>query len=168
MTASDLLKTLEAEGVGVSLNLKLEADAKPSDDTLTLIREHRDALLEHLIAGANYKHANNLSRRRDNLPMSANFQRAANLHLYGDLLHSLMAWVARHYELRLEHPGGVILNAKPEQAVQHLTCSAWALLYDETQTILATAGNVPHHVLADKTELQPTAQASVTAERVVN
>ncbi len=154
-----LLERLEREGVALSLELRVKGDL--SDDTRALIREHRDALLEHLIAEANYSRVSNLEE-------PSNTQRVAYLHLCGDLLHSLMAWVARHYELRLEHPGGSILNAKPEQVAQHLTASAWALLYDETETILATAGNVPRHALADKNELQPTAQASVTAERVVN
>ncbi len=58
MTPADLLKTLEAEGVGVSLNLKLEADTKPSDDTRALIREHRDDLITLLamrhISGSDY------------------------------------------------------------------------------------------------------------------
>lgn len=58
MTPTDLLKTLEAEGVGVSLNLKLEADTKPSDDTRALIRDNRDALITLLaarhISGSDY------------------------------------------------------------------------------------------------------------------
>ncbi len=58
MSPADLLKTLEAEGVGVSLNLKLEADTKPSDDTRALIREHRDDLITLLasrhLSGADY------------------------------------------------------------------------------------------------------------------
>jgi hypothetical protein len=45
MTPPDLLKHLEAEGVGVSLNLKLEADEKPSDETVKLIRDLRDDLI---------------------------------------------------------------------------------------------------------------------------
>lgn len=150
MTPTELLNRLEAEGIVLSLNLKLEAVERPSEETRTLVRENRDALLEHLA--------------RTRYPVGS------GLHLYGDLLHSLMRWVGCHYELRLEHPGGVILNAKPEQAAQHLAHSAWAVLYDETKTILATSGNVPRWALTGKTELQPTAtaQAPVTAEKVVN
>ncbi len=81
-----------------------------------------------------------------------------------------MVWLAKYHELRLEHPGGVVLLAKPEHAAHHLTASAWAVLFDETKTILATAGNVPRYALAEKKELQPiaTAQAPLTAEKVVN
>lgn len=42
MTPADLLARLEAEGVDVSLNLKVTADSKPSDETLELLRCHRD------------------------------------------------------------------------------------------------------------------------------
>jgi hypothetical protein len=58
MTPTELLKRLEAESVGVSLNLKLEADDKPSDETLNLIRDHRDDLITLLasrhLSGADY------------------------------------------------------------------------------------------------------------------
>lgn len=45
MTPPELLKRLEAEGVVVSLNLKLDADEKPSDETLALIQENRADLI---------------------------------------------------------------------------------------------------------------------------
>jgi hypothetical protein len=155
MTPTDLLKTLEAEGVGVSLNLKLEADTKPSDDTRALIRGNRDALLEHLIAQANGTRV-------------SHFQRVGSLHLYGDLLHSLMVWVARYYELRLEHPGGITLDAKPDHVTGALTRYPWGVLYTAECHVLLAWGDVPRHALTDKTELQPTAQTPVPAERVVN
>ena len=116
-----------------------------------------------------------------NFHVDGNFQRAGTLRntatlptsentgvtLYGDLLHSLMVWVHRYHELRLEHPGGVIPEASPEQAAHHLQTSAWCVLYDETKTILATSGTVPSRVLKDKTELQTTEpiQAALNAVR---
>ncbi len=148
MTADDLLKTLEAEGVGVSLNLKVSADAKPSDDTRALIRNNRDALLEHLA--------------RTRYPV------AGGLHLYGDLLHSLMVWVARYYEFRLEHPGGINLDAKPDHVTGALTRYPWGVVYTAERYVLLAWGDVPRHTLTDKTELQATAQTPVPAERVVN
>jgi hypothetical protein len=146
LTPTDLLKTLEAEGVGVSLNLKLEADTKPSDDTRALIRDNRDNLLEHLA--------------RTRYPV------AGGLHLYGDLLHSLMVWVARYYELRLEHPGGINLDAKPDHVTGALTRYPWGVVYTAECHVLLAWGDVPRHALTDKTELQATAQTP--AERVVN
>ena len=79
-----------------------------------------------------------------------------------------MVWVPRHHELRLEHPGGIVLLAKPEHAAYLLTASTWAVLYDETHTILATAGDVPRRALTGKTELEPTQPETMTAEKVVN
>ena len=175
LNPTDLLKSLGAEGVSVSLNLKVTADEKPSEETRALIRDNRDALLEYLAGElVNVPH-------RAHLPDAQNFQRAGTLRnsatlptsentgvtLYGDLLHSLMVWVHRYHELRLEHPGGVIPEASPEQAVHHLQTSAWCVLYDETKTILATSGTVPARVLKDKTELQTTEtiQAALNAVR---
>ncbi len=45
MNTADLLNRLEAEGVSVSLNLKLKADAQPPVETLDLIKENRDDLI---------------------------------------------------------------------------------------------------------------------------
>ena len=180
MTPTELLKRLEAEGVGVSLNLKLEADTKPSDDTRALIRDNRDALLEHLIAQAKRTHVSDVGtmstrelqtdKNAEPADMSASsyFPRVGSLHLYGDLLHSLMVWVARYYELRLEHPGGINLDAKPDHVTGALTRYPWGVVYTAECHVLLSWGDVPRHALTDKTELQPTAQAPVTAERVVN
>ena len=58
MNPTDLLNRLEAEGVGASLNLKVSADAKPSDETRALIRDNRDDLITLLalrhISGSDY------------------------------------------------------------------------------------------------------------------
>lgn len=58
MNALDLLTQLETEGVSVSLNLKLEADAKPSGKTVKLIRDHRGDLITLLasrrLSGTDY------------------------------------------------------------------------------------------------------------------
>ncbi len=141
MTPTDLLARLEAEGIGVSLSLKVSADTKPSDDARALIRENQDILLEHLAR-----------------------------HRYGDLLQPILVWVARCYELRLEHPGGVILNAKPEHITGALTCYPWGVLYTAERHVLLRWGDVPRRALTDKIELRPTAtaQTPVPAERLVN
>ena len=158
MSPTEVLARLKADGVGVVLALDLEATAEPTPETLQLIRDNRDALLEYL-AGE--------------LVGTPNGLESTGLTLYGDLLHSLMVWVHRYHELRLEHPGGVILGARPEPAAHRLTASTWAVLYDETNTVLATARTVPARVIKDKAELQPTeavqkALDTVTAEKVVN
>ena len=166
MNPTDLLKSLGAEGVGVSLSLKLEADAKPSDDARALIRDNRDALLEYLageLIGSNTTRVTHLQHAAT-LPTPEK----TSVILHGDLLKNLMVWLHRYHELRLEHPGGLIRNARPEHAAHHLTASAWAVLYDETHTILATAGDVPRHALTGKTELETIQPELMTAEKVVN
>ena len=181
MNPADLLTRLEVEGVSVSLNLKVSADEKPSDETRTLIRDNRDALLEYLAGElVNVRSEAHLPDTPD-ATHGSNFQHAGSLPtsekigvtLYGDLLHSLMVWVHRYHELNLEHPCGIVPDARPEHAAHHLQTSAWCVLYDETKTILATAGNVPRHALGEKPELQTTpdvqtAMDTVTAEKVVN
>ena len=167
MTAAEVLARLKVDGVGVTLALDLEATAEPTPEALQLIRDNRDALLTYLageLIGSNFQHAGTL-------PTSEN----TGVTLYGDLLLNLMVWVHRYHELRLEHPGGVILGARPEHAAHHLRHSTWCVLSDETKTMLATAGNVPRHALIEKTELQTTepVQAALnvvrqTREKVTN
>ena len=146
MQPAEIVQTLAAEGV--RLELSVRAKGEIIDDTRALIRGNRDALLEHLA--------------RTRYPVGS------GLHLYGDLLHSLMVWVARYYEFRLEHPGGVILNAKPDYINDAVTRCPWGVLYTAERHLLLSWGNLPRWALTDKTELQPTraAQALVTAERV--
>lgn len=152
MNPHDLLKQLDRDGAQLELSLR---GSSLTPEHKALIRDNRDALLEYL------------ARECVGTP---NASESHGLILYGDLLHSLMVWVSRYHELRLEYPGDTIPNATPEQAAQHLTASAWAVLYDETKTILATAGNVPRDALTGKNELQPVNTAPVleTAEKVVN
>lgn len=159
LNPTDLLTRLEAEGVNASLNLKLEANTKPSDDTRALIRDNRDALLEHLAAELVRNVTHGLQTqdgsKRQRVADSPTSQQKG-VTLYGVLLLNLMVWIARYHELNVEHPNGVTLNAKPEQVAQHLTCSVWCVLYDETKTVLASAGNVPARALKGKTALEPT------------
>lgn len=58
MTPAELLHRLETEGVGISLNLNLEADKEPRDETLNLIKQNRADLITLLalrhISGTNY------------------------------------------------------------------------------------------------------------------
>lgn len=151
MTPADLLARLEAEGVGVSLNLKFEADEKPSDDTRALIREHRDALLEHLAR-----------ERVDTL----NRSQSPGLTLYGDLLHSLMVWTARYHELRLERPGAVVLNARPEHIRDAAQAHPWGVVYNRERYQLLHWGDVPGYALQDLRDLEadePLASEQVAA-----
>lgn len=172
MTPAELLIRLKAESVGVSLSLDLEADTKPSDKVLDLIREHRDALLEHLAceltnttrgaviddgpnvrgeahleAGANYAHERSFWSTRS-LP------RGASLELHGDLLHNLMVWAGQYSELRLERPGGMVLNAKPEHLTDALSLYPWGVVYDQTKAVLVTWGDVPRYALQGKRDLK--------------
>ena len=148
MNPTDILKTLNDDGAQLELSLR---GSNLTPEHKTLIRDNRDALLSYL-AGE--------------LVGACQTDKSPGLHLYGDLLHSLMVWVSRYHELRLEHPGGVILNARPEHAAHHLTASAWAVLYDETHTVLATAGTVPRRALAGKTTLETTPEVQAALDAV--
>jgi len=131
---ADLLKTLEAEGVSLSLNLKVSAAAKPSDATRALVRDNRDTLLEYLT--------------RERCPVPAT---QSGLTLYGDLLLNLMVWAGQYQELRLEHPNGVILNARPEHISPEL--HPWGVVYDCERRVLVSWGDVPTSALRGKHDL---------------
>lgn len=77
MTPAALLTRLADEGV--RLNFRVEADTKPSAETLELLKDNRDALLTYL-AGQH------------------------GLVLHGDILHNLLRWLHSYHELRLEYP----------------------------------------------------------------
>lgn len=139
MTLEEMLDRLEAEGVGVSLSLKVSADKKPSDETRALIQTNRDALLEHLAR---------------ELVGTPNGLASAGLTLHGDLLHSLMVWTGQYSELRLEHRGGLILLAKPEHIADALERYPWGVVYDQTKAVLVTWGDVPRYALMDKRDLK--------------
>lgn len=140
----ELLHHLEAEGVTVSLNLKATAKAKPSDELRALIKQNRDAILEHLT----FEHAGSLTVNYNLAPHNDHA-----LVLYGDLLVNLMTWTAKFYELRLEHPAGLILNATPEHIQTALTKHLWGVVYDAERFLLISWGNVPPHALLDKRDL---------------
>ncbi len=140
----ELIHHLEAEGVAVSLNLKATAKAKPRDDLLTLIRDNRDAMLEHLATEMSK------SSKVERVPHLRNSQ---GLALHGDLLVNLLTWTAKFYELRLEHPGGLTLNAKPEHVRGALATHPWGVVYDAERLLLMSWGNVPTHALLDKRDL---------------
>lgn len=157
MTPTDLLRHLEAEGFEVSLNLKLTADEKPSDETRALIRDNRDALLEHLaceLCGCSnvpvVKHLENAA----NYTHGYNFQNSGTLQLYGDLLLNLMVWAAQHQELRLEHPGAVVLNARAEHIREAVEAHPWGVVYDCERRVLVSWGDVPTYALMGKRDLE--------------
>jgi hypothetical protein len=134
MTAAEVLKQLEAQGVQASLNLKLKAEAKPSDETLSLITANREALITHL------------AKQR-------------GLILYGDLLASLMVWTSQHHTMNCafyKDREGVAFNATADFIADKLQSSAWAVVSDKQGVTLATVGNVPAHVFQGKTFLEPT------------
>jgi hypothetical protein len=147
MNAIDLLTRLEAEGVSVSLNLKVDADVKPSDETWNLITENRYALLAHLRdsdqptpllnKGVGEKPSDNKGYR---LPPI--------------LLHNLMSWVAKYHELRLEHPSGIILNAQPHHVVEASEAYPWGITYDPERYLLMSWGDVPTYALMGKRDLE--------------
>jgi hypothetical protein len=70
------------------------------------------------------------------------------------LLHNLMLWVAKYHELRLEHPGGVILNARPEHIRDAVKAHPWSVVYDPERYLLMSWGDVPHFALVGKRDLE--------------
>ncbi len=147
MNTLDLLSRLEAEGVSVSLNLKLDADIKPSDETLNLIEQNRYGLFAYL-------------RDNDNLSPLLNKgspEKAADkvhYHLPPVLLLNLLAWVAKYHELRLEHPNGVILNAQPHHVIEASEAYPWGVVYDPERYLLMSWGDVPSYALVGKRNLE--------------
>ncbi len=141
MTPAELLNRLGAEGISVSLHVDLdvEADAEPKSETLSLIREHRTVLIEHLT--------------QERVGTSTGLV-SQGLTLYGDLFHSLMFWAAQWSELRLEHPDGVVLNARPEHITGAVGFHPWGVVYDQTKAVLVTWGNVPYTALVGKRDLK--------------
>ena len=137
MTTAEVLERLKADGVGVTLAVDLEATSEPNPETLQLIRDNRDVLLEYL------------ARECVGTP---NASQSDGLTLYGDLLHSLCVWVHRYHELRLEHPGGVILGARPEHITAALT-ERWGVVYTAERHALITWGSVPRGPLMEKCDL---------------
>jgi hypothetical protein len=147
MNAIDLLTQLEAEGVSVSLNLKVDADVKPSDETWNLITENRYALLAHL--------------RDSDQPLPL-FNKGSGekptdnpcYRLPPTLLHNLMLWVAKYHELRLEHPNGVILNAQPHHVIEASAAYPWGVVYDPERYLLMSWGDVPRVTLLGLRDLE--------------
>lgn len=143
MQPSAVVETLAAEGI--SLELSVRAKGELTDEHRALIRENRDALLEHLARGA---------YGRSNGTRVSHFQRAGSLHLHGDLLLNLMVWAAQHQELRLERPGGVVLNARPEHIRDALERYPWGVVYDSDRRVLVTWGDVPRVTLLGLRDLE--------------
>lgn len=93
MTLAELLRRLEAEGVGVTLSLDLEADAEPKAETLDLIREHRDDLLtllasRHLSGGDYYLTIHTSSGKRYVMAKPHHLEEAVRLYPWGVLSDS--------------------------------------------------------------------------------
>lgn len=139
MTPAELLAHLKGEGLELSLNLKVTTESKPSDETLSLVREHRDTLLVHI--------ARELIGAPDSLE-------STGLTLHGDLLHSLMVWARGWSELRLEYPGGVMLNAKPEHLTDAFNRYPWGVIYNQAKAVLVSWGDVPRCSLIGKRNLK--------------
>jgi hypothetical protein len=129
MTPREVLSRLETEGVSVSLSLKVKADAKPSDEAVALVMQHKGALLEHL------------ARERGGLDLAP------------VLIHSLLVWIARYHPLNVTTPQGTQLDATPEQALDALQASAWCVIADGEGYRLISRGNVPPEVRAALREL---------------
>lgn len=133
MNVANLLTRLEAEGVNVSLNLKLKADIKPSDETLNLIRENRILLLTHL------------SKARA---------------LQSLALTDLLEWIRADYGLCIKHPGGFdpisssIYNARPEQIMGAVALYPWGIVHDTESYLLMSWGDVPSVQFAGLRDLE--------------
>lgn len=146
MNPLELFTRLEAEGVSVSLNLKVDADVKPSDETWNLITENRYALLEYLRDGES---APLFNKGADKKPTDKPCYR-----LPAVLLHNLMLWVAKYHELRLEHPNGIILNAQPRHVIEASEAYPWGVVYDPERYLLLSWGDVPESALREKRNLE--------------
>lgn len=133
------VKDLERLGVVLTPKLTYKSAAPLDAETVALLRSHKDELLRELI------------REREGI---SNGLVSRGLALYGDLLHSLMVWAARWSELRLEHPGGVILNAKPEHITDAQERYPWGVVYDQMRAVLITWGDVPDAALIGKRNLK--------------
>ncbi len=132
MNTADLLNRLEGEGVSVSLNLKLEADAQPSAETLNLIKENRDDLLKTLA-----------------------FRQG--LHIPAPMLESLLTWTRMYHELSIQHPDGLTLDATPEHVRDALAQHTWGVVYitDEGgRWLILSWGAVPTHALMELNDLE--------------
>ena len=131
MTPRDLLDRLDAEGVSLSLKLRVEGDTQPSPETVELLEAHRATLLAYLAR----EHA------------------TGGVHLPGLLLHNLMLWTARHHELRITFPDGFILNAQPHHVTEAVQAHPWGVVYDPDRYLLMSWGNVPAEELQGLREL---------------
>lgn len=132
MTPHELVQRLEAEGVSVSLNLKVKAERQPLPETVALLEQYRDELLEYLV--------------KTSAP--------GGLHLPAILLENLMVWTARYHELRIQHPDGLTLNAKPEHIRDAVKLHPWGVVYSRERYQLLRWGAVPGYALQDLRDLE--------------
>jgi hypothetical protein len=131
MTPRDLLTRLEAEGCTAELKLKLEG-AKPSPETLELVKTHKDALLEHLATDS-------CGRSND--------ARVHHLHLPPTLVRNLMVWINRDHKLCILRPNGLTCNARPEHVTEALGTYPWGVVYRADLYLLLTWGAPPESAL---------------------
>jgi hypothetical protein len=147
MTPRDLLARAAAEGVTVTLKLRLDGN-RPTPETLELLTAHKDALLDYLAAA-----------------------RVGGLDLPPVLAHSLLVWIARYHPLHVTTPQGTQLDATPEQALDALQASAWCVIADGEGYRLISRGNVPAEVRTTLAELDTSsmfAQGRTEQQTVVN
>lgn len=135
MEASEIVEVLAAAGVGLELSVRAKGEL--DDQHRALIREHRDALLEHLAA----QHGD---------PGKI---RGSSVQLHGELFHNLMVWAGQWSELRLERPGETTLSARPEYIAEAPERFRWGLVYDQTGAVLVSWGPVPRAAFIGKRDL---------------
>lgn len=72
------------------------------------------------------------------------------LYLPSTMLESLMTWTEMYHELRITHPAGLTLNAKPEHVRDALKLHPWGVVHftdDAGRWLLLSWGNVPASAL---------------------
>ena len=128
MSLSDLLAKLEQEGAGLELSLR---GGNLTDEHRTFITEHRDDLITALA----------LKR---------------GLYLPAKMLESLLTWTEMYHELRITHPDGLTINAKPEHVRDALKLHAWGVVHfsdKDGRWLVLSWGNVPTHALMELHDL---------------
>ena len=125
----DLIDRLELDGV--TLALQLRAAGNLTDEHRSLITEHRDDLITALAM-------------------------KQGLYLPSTMLSSLMTWTTMYHELRITHPAGLTINAKPEHVRDALKLYPWGVVHftdDGGRWLLLSWGSVPTHALRELKDL---------------
>lgn len=85
------------------------------------------------------------------------YRNVVPVHLPLKMLESLMNWTGYYHELRITHPGGLTINAKPEHVREALNLHPWGAVYitdDVGRFLVLSWGEVPTHALRELRDLE--------------